>query len=152
MVNWSTRWVIYQGFVHLDAETRAAELHWSFLFLVNLAPLIKRQKRQLWGHGLILDVLHCGKKRIISFITASMFAKGQINEQFVFTMLISEKAWVWQTPQTFCQEDSLVANAVLWGLPGLLLLPGITLPVAGLSKNEPSIKQLLPCWKNKHLP
>ena len=30
---------MYQGFMHLDTETRAAELHWSFLFLVNLAPL-----------------------------------------------------------------------------------------------------------------
>ena len=30
-VPWSTRWVMYQGF--------AAELHWSVLFLVNLAPL-----------------------------------------------------------------------------------------------------------------
>ena len=30
-VPWSTRWVMYQGF--------AAELHWSYLFLVNLAPL-----------------------------------------------------------------------------------------------------------------
>ena len=40
MVNGSTLWVMYQGFVHLDTETRAAELHWSFLFLVNLAPLL----------------------------------------------------------------------------------------------------------------
>ena len=39
MVNGSTLWVMYQGFMHLDTETRAAELHWSFLFLVNLAPL-----------------------------------------------------------------------------------------------------------------
>ena len=39
MVNGSTGWVMYQGFVHLDAETRAAERHWSFLFLVNLALL-----------------------------------------------------------------------------------------------------------------
>ena len=30
---------MYQKFMHLDTETRAAELHWSFLFLVNLAPL-----------------------------------------------------------------------------------------------------------------
>ena len=39
MVNGRTLWVMYQGFMHLDTETRAAELHWSFLFLVNLAPL-----------------------------------------------------------------------------------------------------------------
>ena len=39
MLNGSTLWVMYQGFMHLDTETRAAELHWSFLFLVNLAPL-----------------------------------------------------------------------------------------------------------------
>ena len=39
MVNGSTLWLMYQGFMHLDTETRAAELHWSFLFLVNLAPL-----------------------------------------------------------------------------------------------------------------
>ena len=31
---------MYQGFMHLETETRAAELHWSFLFLVNLAPLV----------------------------------------------------------------------------------------------------------------
>ena len=41
MVNGSTPWVMYQGFVHLDAERRAAELHWSFLFLVNLVPEIE---------------------------------------------------------------------------------------------------------------
>ena len=35
----SPRWVMYKGFLHLGAETRAAELHWSFLFLVNLVPL-----------------------------------------------------------------------------------------------------------------
>ena len=39
MVNGSTRWVMYRGFVHLDTETRAAELHWSLLLLVNLAAL-----------------------------------------------------------------------------------------------------------------
>ena len=48
MVNGSTRWVMYQGVVHLDAETRAAELHWLFLFLVNLAPLFgQRNKRNI---------------------------------------------------------------------------------------------------------
>ena len=39
-INGSTRWVMYQGFVHLDAETREAGLHWSILFFVNLAPLL----------------------------------------------------------------------------------------------------------------
>ena len=33
-------------------------------------------------------------------------------------------------------------------LPGKRLLPGITLPVPVPGKNEQSIEQLLPCWKN----
>ena len=51
MVNGSTLWVMYQGFMHLDTETRAAELHWSFLFLVNLAPLSCLAKSWIldWG-------------------------------------------------------------------------------------------------------
>ena len=45
-----------------------------------------------------------------------------------FAMLKAEKAWAWQTPQTLCWEDCFVA-AALWRLPGILSLPGITLPV-----------------------
>ena len=65
-----------------------------------------------------------------------------------FAMLQAKKTWAWQTPQTLCWEDSLVADAAVRGLPGILLLPGITLPVPLQSKNEQSIDQLLPCWKN----
>ena len=42
MVNGRKRWVMHQGFVHLEAERPAAELYWSpwsFWFLVNSAPL-----------------------------------------------------------------------------------------------------------------
>ena len=42
--------------------------------------------------------------------------------------------------RTLCEEDCLVADAVVLMLPGVLSLPGITLP---------SI-ELLPCWKKKH--
>ena len=84
MVDEKTRWVMYQAFVHLDTETRAAELHWW------IWRLWKRRKRQLWGHRLILDVLHWGKKKILSFITASIFAKGQINEE---CLLCNVESW-----------------------------------------------------------
>ena len=50
MVNGSTLWLMYPGVMHLDTETRAAELHWSFLFLVNLAPL-KRQPWELYQYN-----------------------------------------------------------------------------------------------------
>ena len=57
-----------------------------------------------------------------------------------FAMLKVDKACGWQTLQTLCEEDCLVADAVVLMLPGVLSLPGITLP---------SI-ELLPCWKKKH--
>ena len=57
-------------------------------------------------------------------------------------MLKADKACVWQTLQTLCEEDCFVADAVVLMLAGILSLPGITLP---------SI-ELLPCWKKKHLP
>ena len=41
-------------------------------------------------------------------------------------MLKDEKAGVCQTPQTLCEEDSLVADAAVLRLPGILPLPGIT--------------------------
>ena len=44
-------------------------------------------------------------------------------------MLKAEKAGVFQTPQTLCEEDSLVADATVLRPPGILSLPGITLPV-----------------------
>ena len=55
-------------------------------------------------------------------------------------MLKAEKAGVFQTPQTLCEEDSLVADAAVLRL----------LPVR--SENDPSIEQILPCCKNKHVP
>ena len=65
-----------------------------------------------------------------------------------FAMLKAEKAWAWQTPQTLCWEDSLVADAAVLRLPGILSLPGIMLPVPVQGKNEQSIEQLLLCRKN----
>ena len=58
------------------------------------------------------------------------------------TMLKVDKACVWQTPQTLCEEDCFVADAAVLRLPGILSLPGITLP---------SI-ELLPCWKKNFCP
>ena len=58
MVNGSTLWLMYQGFMHLGTETRAAELHWSFLFLVNLAPLYSGFKQMLiWKTGIWSDLI-----------------------------------------------------------------------------------------------
>ena len=65
-----------------------------------------------------------------------------------FAMLKAEKAWAWQTPQTLCWEDSLVADAAVLRLRGILSLPGIMLPVPVQGKNEQSIEQLLLCRKN----
>ena len=71
-----------------------------------------------------------------------------------FTMLKAEKAGLWQTPQTLRQELFLVADAVVWRLPGIaylsriLYLSQITLPVPVPSKKEQSIEQASPCWKN----
>ena len=47
-----------------------------------------------------------------------------------FSMLKAEKAWAWRTPQTLSWEDSLVADAAV------LRLPGIMLPVPVPGKNE----------------
>ena len=44
-------------------------------------------------------------------------------------MLKAEKAGVFQTPQTLCEEESLVADAAVLRLPEILTLLGITLPV-----------------------
>ena len=52
----------------------------------------------------------------------------------------AEKVGVFQTPRTLCEEDSLVADAAVSRL----------LPVP--SENDPTIEQILPCWKNEHVP
>ena len=65
-----------------------------------------------------------------------------------FTMLKAEKAGVLQAPQPLCEEDSLVVDAAMLRFPGNLLLPGIMLPVPVPGKNEQSIEEILPCWKN----
>ena len=58
-------------------------------------------------------------------------------------MLKAEKVGVFQAPQTLCKEESLVADATVFRLAGILSLPGIMLR---------NIEQILPCSKNKHLP
>ena len=68
--NGSMCWDIYQWFVHQDAEKPAAELHWSFLFSINLAPLKKVKLRSCtyrpvfsrhpglrWGSSTFLTVI-----------------------------------------------------------------------------------------------
>ena len=68
-------------------------------------------------------------------------------------MLKAEKTWVWQTLQAWCWVDCLVADAAVW--------QACRNPIATIHQesrclfrfeNEPSVKQLLPCWKNEHLP
>ena len=65
-----------------------------------------------------------------------------------FAVLKIQQAGVFQAPQPLCEEDSLVADAAVFRLPGILSLPGIMLPVPVQSRNEQSIEQLLPCRKN----
>ena len=65
-----------------------------------------------------------------------------------YAMLKAKKAGVFQAPQTLHEEDDLVADAAVLKLPGILLLPGIMLPVPVQSRTEQSIEQILPCRKN----
>ena len=60
--------------------------------------------------------------------TVSIFANGQIGEECVLRTVVADKAGVYQTPPTLCEENSLVADAAVLRLPGILSLPGITLP------------------------
>ena len=62
-----------------------------------------------------------------------------------FAMLKAEKAGLWQTPQTWCQEDSWLLMLLCYGFQES---SGIMLPVPVQSRNEQSIEQLLPCQKN----
>ena len=57
-----------------------------------------------------------------------------------FAMLRAEKAGVFQTTQTLCEEDSLVSDAAMLRRPEILSLPGITLPVPVPSQKEQSIE------------
>ena len=57
----------------------------------------------------------------------------------------AKKAGIFQASQALCEEDSLVGDAAVLRLPGILSLPGIMLPVAVPGKNEQSIEQLSWC-------
>ena len=57
----------------------------------------------------------------------------------------AEKAGILKAPQPLCEEDSLVGDAAVLRLPGILSLPGIMLPVTFPGKNEQSIEQLSWC-------
>ena len=65
-----------------------------------------------------------------------------------FAMRRAEKAGDFQAPQPLCEEDSLVVDAAVLRLPGILSLSGIMLPVPVQGKNEQSIQQILTCWKH----
>ena len=60
----------------------------------------------------------------------------------------AKKAGIFQASQALCEEDSLVGDAAVLRLPGILSLPGIMLPVPVPGKNEQSIEQFLLYWKH----
>ena len=67
-----------------------------------------------------------------------------------FAMWTAEKAGVFQAPQPLCEEDSLVADAAVLRLPGILslLLVAVMLPITVPGNNGQSSEQILSCWKN----
>ena len=81
---------------------------------------------------------HC--ERTILF-TVSIFAKGQVNEQCLLGNAESWNAWAW-CPQTFCWEDSLVADAAVLRRPEILSLLEITLPVLVRSRVSRALNKL----------
>ena len=76
------------------------------------------------------------------------FQKVRSMKRVYSPMLKAEKAWVLQTPQTLCEDDSLVSDAAVLRFPGILSIPGIMLPVPLPSKNEQGIEHLSPCREN----
>ena len=94
---------------------------------------------------------HCHFERTI-LSTVSILAKGQINEECLLRHFESWNCWSFPDSWNPLSRRFLVASAAVWLLPQIQSLPGITLPHPVRFENEPSIKQLLPCWKNKKLP
>ena len=93
---------------------------------------------------------HC-ERPILS--TVSIFAKGQqINEECLLRNVESWKSWSFPDSWNVVSRRFLVASAAVWLLPQNQSLRGITLPHPVRSEIEQSIEQLLPCWKNQHLP
>ncbi len=84
---------------------------------------------------------HC--ERTILF-TVSILAKVQINEECLLRNVESWESWTLADTANLVSRRFLVADAVVWRLPGILALPGNTLPVPVQGKNEQSIEQLYP--------
>ena len=141
MVNGSTLWVMYQGFMHLDTETRAAELLWSFLFLVNLAPLTEERA--------CMQVSASNTCEGTILFRVSIFARGLINEVCVLRNVKSWQSLSLADTSDLVLGRAFVPNQIHRGLPRILSLPGITLTLPVPSKNEQRIEQILPCWKSK---
>ena len=113
---------VHINYLYRTGRTDAGVKQWplrenlqSFQF-----PFLQRAQMQVWTSG------NCD--RTILF-TVSIFAKVRSMKSVFSAMLRSEKAGVFQTPQTLCEEDSLVADAAVLRLPEILSLLGITLPV-----------------------
>ena len=88
---------------------------------------------------------HCERTILSSHFPCSQRVRSM---KIVSLATRAEKAGVFQASQPLCEDDSLVGDAAVLRLPGILSLPGIMLPVPVRGKNEQSIEQLLPCWKN----
>ena len=68
---------------------------------------------------------HC-ERTILS--TVSILQRVRSMKSNSLAMLKVDKACIWETLQTLCEEDCFVADAAVLRLPGILSLPGITLP------------------------
>ena len=81
-------------------------------------------------------------------LTRSILEKVQINEECLLHNVESSDSLSLADTSDVVLGRFLVADAAVRGLPGILLLPGIMLPVPVQSKNEQSIQQILTCWKH----
>ena len=87
---------------------------------------------------------HCERTILLP---SSILAKGQINEECLLRNMDSWDTLSLADTSGLVLERLFCCCCCVWRLPGIPLLPGITLPVPVLRKNEQSIDQLLPCRK-----
>ena len=89
-----------------------------------------------------MQVSSSDRERRILF-TVSIFARVRSMKSVSLAMLKAEKVGVFQAPQTLCKEESLVADATVFRLPGILSLPGITLPVPVRARMSRALNKFL---------